>query len=377
MERILFVDDEERLLAGMARNLRKEFEIHTALSGQIGLDKLAQDGPFPVIVSDMQMPEMNGIEFLVRVKKQAPESIRIMLTGNADQQTAVEAINTGDVHRFLNKPCDVQEMVAVLHEAAETYRRRKIERDMLERTVQGAIDVLVQVLSLTNPVAFGRSARLADLAVQIAEQMGVDDPWVVRAASLLSQIGCVNLPDRVVAAIAGGNDASASERAAFAEHPELGSNLIARIPRLEPVAEAIRYQNKNFNGTGAPGDATEGYDIPVAARILRVVLEFDVMQSRGMPNPVIVDRLHANGHLFDAAVLESLQSTLHAHSTDAVRRVAVNELTPTMVLAEDIHDTAGVLLVCRGWGANESVIRHLIRAAEKGAIDGEVLVQDT
>lgn len=103
--RILFVDDDPNILKGFQRNLRKHYDISVADSGQTGLELIANSEPFAVIVADMQMPRMNGVEFLAQTRKISPDSVRIMLTGNADQQTAIAAINRGDIYRFVNKPC--------------------------------------------------------------------------------------------------------------------------------------------------------------------------------------------------------------------------------------------------------------------------------
>lgn len=102
--RILFVDDDPNILKGFQRNLRKDFTVSVAEGGQQALELIQSSEPFAVIVSDMQMPGMNGAEFLYAAKKISPDSVRMMLTGNADQQTAINAINKGDIFRFINKP---------------------------------------------------------------------------------------------------------------------------------------------------------------------------------------------------------------------------------------------------------------------------------
>lgn len=374
MDRVLFVDDEEKLLAGMRRNLRKNFDVHTALSGAEALEQIKSNGPFSVIVSDMQMPEMNGVEFLVKAKVLTPDSIRIMLTGNADQQTAVEAINTGDVHQFLTKPCESPDMIKALEEAAEAFRRRKIEKDLLERTFQASVEVLVEIMSLANPAAFGRSARLADLAVQIAEAMNLDATWSVRSAALFSQMGCINLPEPVVAAIAKGDAIGEEAWQKYTAQSAQSAELIAKIPRLEEVADGVRFQYKNFNGTGAPDDSVEGKDIPQIARILRVTLEADSNLTRGNTADETIELMEKNAHLFDPDILAALTKVLATPAETEQRRVEVKSLTPNMVTAEDVVDNNGVLLICRGWETSETIIKHLVRAAENGLIEGAILV---
>ena len=119
--RILLVDDEVNVLQGYQRALRKRFELDVANSGAEALEKIASGGPYAVIVSDMRMPEMNGVELLTAVKQKAPETVRMMLTGNSDQQTAIDAINKGDIFRFLNKPCSKEEFAAALSAGLTLY----------------------------------------------------------------------------------------------------------------------------------------------------------------------------------------------------------------------------------------------------------------
>ena len=110
-EKILFVDDEPDLLAAYQRHLRKAFEIETAEGPERGLEAVTERGPFAVIVSDLRMPNMDGIQFLSLVKKKTPNSVRIMLTGCADLETSIAAVNEGNIFRFLTKPCQPNTLV--------------------------------------------------------------------------------------------------------------------------------------------------------------------------------------------------------------------------------------------------------------------------
>jgi len=103
-EKILFVDDDLNILHSFKRNLRKHFNIATASGGEEGLEKLTQDGPFAVVVSDMRMPGMNGTQFLSQVREKYPNIVRILLTGQADMKDAIEVVNQGQIHQFLTKP---------------------------------------------------------------------------------------------------------------------------------------------------------------------------------------------------------------------------------------------------------------------------------
>lgn len=121
-DKILFVDDDANLLATMRRMLRKQFELDTASSGVAGLDLLTRQGPYAVVVADMGMPGMNGAEFLRACRDEAPESVRIMLTGDSEQEDVMEAVGQSELFRVLNKPCPREELIKALEDGLEQYR---------------------------------------------------------------------------------------------------------------------------------------------------------------------------------------------------------------------------------------------------------------
>jgi serine phosphatase RsbU (regulator of sigma subunit) len=133
-DKILFVDDDVNLLAAFRRQLRKQFQIETAEGGREGLELVKANGPYAVIVSDFRMPIMDGIEFLSRVREIAPETVRIMLTGNADLQAAIQAVNEGNIFRFLTKPCSRDILSESLITGLEHYQRVSREREYNEKT---------------------------------------------------------------------------------------------------------------------------------------------------------------------------------------------------------------------------------------------------
>ena len=121
-QKILFVDDDANLLDAVQRSLRKQFTIDTALGGAEGLRKLAEQGPYAVVVADMQMPEMTGLQFLRNVQTAAPDAVLMMLTGNSDLQTAMDAVDDGRVFRFMTKPCPMSTLGPTLAAGLEQFR---------------------------------------------------------------------------------------------------------------------------------------------------------------------------------------------------------------------------------------------------------------
>lgn len=123
------MDDEPQLLDGVVINLKRKFDTRTALSGEKGLRLLESDGPFEVVVSDMRMPEMDGVAFLKEVRRRAPDSIRILLTGYSDTESAIAAVNEGGIFRYLKKPCPPAMLKATIDEAVAEYRLNRVRTE--------------------------------------------------------------------------------------------------------------------------------------------------------------------------------------------------------------------------------------------------------
>ncbi|HKF01219.1 MAG TPA: response regulator [Candidatus Sulfotelmatobacter sp.] len=182
-ELILLVDDDRQILDGYRRSLRGEFLMDTVLSGQEALNLIESKGPYAVVISDMRMPGMDGIEFLRRVKSTAPDTVRIMLTGNADTETAIEAINEGSIFRFLIKPCSKEIIARTITAALVQHRLITAEKQLLEQTLSGCLQVLSEVLSLVNPAAFSRAGARAALHSSCCDRDEDGQSMAIRSGS--------------------------------------------------------------------------------------------------------------------------------------------------------------------------------------------------
>ncbi len=372
--RILFVDDDPNLLAAFQRQLRKYFSVHTAMGGEEGLRAVLEQDPFAVIVSDLRMPGMDGIQFLSRVREIAPDSVRVMLTGNADLPTAIGAVNEGNIFRFLTKPCEQQALINALSQGAQQYRLITAERELLEQTLRGSIKVLSEILQLVNPEAFGRASRITRYAREVGSAMKVSDVWQIETAAALSQIGCVMLPESALKKLYTGQDLSGEESQLFAMHPFIGSDLLSHIPRMQTIAEIIANQEKNFDGSGFPLESQGGADIPLGARILKVVLDFDILKSSGKSDGEAFGRLAKRPGRYDPDVLSALHETLGAESRDEERSVMAMDLVDGMILAQEVWIMDGRMLVARGYEVNRTLRERIKTFSEKPGIREPVRV---
>ena len=310
--RVLFVDDEPNILDSYRRDLRKQpYEVHTALGGQEGLEKLVKDGPFGVVVSDMRMEGMDGVRFLAKVRDRAPDTVRMMLTG-AEQQTAIEAVNEGNIFRFLTKPCPSDTLIKSLEAAVEHYRLITAERNLLSTTLTGAVKILTDILGKIKPLAFGRASRVRPLVRQLSEELCPDSVWRAEIAALLSQVGCVSLPEAMLNRAYRGMKLTPGDQRLFEQHPTIGRDLVANVPRLEQVAKIIAYQEKCFDGTGFPADDVQGEAIPIEARILKLALDFDALTYSGQTIQNALGEIYKRKGWYDPAVVATLRKMMAA-----------------------------------------------------------------
>lgn len=373
-KKVLFVDDEPNVLQSIRRSLRKQFELDTAEGGEEALQLLASNDDYAIVVSDMRMPGMNGVELLSQAKERWPDTVRMMLTGNADQQTAVDAVNKGDVFRFLNKPCDADALANAVKIGMRQHELITAEKELLENTLRGSIKALADVLSLTNPEVFGRTTRFKNKLGQLVKIMQLSDVWQLESAALLSQIGCVTVPAELVARQASGAILSDDDFAEFSAHAEVGADLLMTIPRMENVAKCIRYQGKNFDGSGFPEDSLKGEDIPFGARLLKVVVDFDAGETSGLSATDALARLRQTPAKYDPAILSALEKTVAQFSDLKIATVDINKLTDLMVIAADVVTFDNVLLIAKGQETTLSTRRHLQNYKAKDQIGHTVSV---
>lgn len=358
-EKILCVDDEINILEAYQRVLKREFSIQTANGGAQGLSLIEEAGPFAVVVSDMRMPGMDGVQFLSKVKVIAPDSVRIMLTGNADQQTAIEAVNEGSIFRFLTKPCPPDNLAKTLRDAIAQYRLICAEKELLENTLQGCVQVLTDTLSLVNPTAFGRAARVRRLVNKMASHLKVKNAWELELGAMLSQIGCISLSEETMAKVYTGHSLNAEELQMLQNHPKVGHDLVARIPRLEGVAHIIAYQEKRFNGSGIPSDDVNGADIPLGARMLKIILDYDKLVRGGSSSTDALAVMQNRDMWYDPELFEVFSLIIFHEEPLKKVTVRVDELQALMILAEDIVSHNGLMLVAKGQEVNFSLQMRL------------------
>jgi response regulator RpfG family c-di-GMP phosphodiesterase len=366
---VLCVDDEPLLLEGLERTLREGFEVITEtkpLAALALLEKREHD--FVAIVSDMRMPLMDGAKFLARAAEIAPNSTRLLLTGHAELNAAIAAVNTGRIFRFLCKPCAPNELLAALEAAAEQHRLQTLEKTLMEQTLTGSVRLLSEVLMLVAPQIFTRNQRIQSYVVYLAKRLGRKDVWRFELAACLAMIGCVGLPEDTLGRALSGAALDEQEAKAFAEHPLTAHRLLKKIPRFEDVAEMIRLQ---AGASGPPAAA----DVELGARLLRVARAVEQLVEAGASEPEAVHELLPTSGAEDAELLRQLSDFRSVALTGELRELKVAQMTAHMVLEDDVKTKTGVVVVPGRKELTQLLLERLLRFARAGLLIEPVRVR--
>lgn len=357
--RILYVDDDPGILEAYKVRLSQHFDITTAMSGREALDRVRSDGPFEVVLADMRMPGMDGIEVLSSVRELAPDTVRMMLTGNADLTTAIKAVNEGNVFRFLTKPCQADLLANALQAGVHIYRLATAERELMSKTLKGAIKVLMDVLSMVSPVTFSRASRLKRYVLHASDVLRLEDAWRYELAAMLSQLGCVALdPDTVHKALAG-MDLAQDEADAYNAHPSVAEHLLANIPRLEEITAIVARQHEPFLSGDTQVDPRRRDVVSLGAQLLHAATEFDRLTTNGLSARSAAAQMAGQPSEYDPAVAEALGSAEVGTEGHDARAVSVSDLQPRMTIAQDVCSTDGRLLVTEGQEVTFPVLARL------------------
>jgi response regulator RpfG family c-di-GMP phosphodiesterase len=365
---VLLVDDEPLVLSGLIRHVRKHVQVEQATSAQEAMSKLeAEAGKFGVVVSDYQMPEIDGIELLQRVTNRFPDVTRIMLTGQGDLNVATQAVNRGSVFRFLTKPCEPEALVSTIQAGLRQHELVTAERELLQKTLTGSIKVLTDVLSLSNPRAFGRASRAYRLARSLAPAASPEDRWQVSMAAMLSQLGCLTVSSDLLDRAESARELTEDDRTTLDAQATMAADLVANIPRLERVAETIRWQNAPFEEREARTQRPSGFALPLGARILHVALDFNRLRLAGLSPTQAVDAMRQSKGEYDPDVIDQLAAVLSVQPSSDFRKVTLQELRAGMTFAEPVYAKSGALLIGHGQDVTDSVralLRSFIRRGE-------------
>jgi response regulator RpfG family c-di-GMP phosphodiesterase len=373
--KILFVDDDQSILSGFQRVFRKHFDVYTSPGAEKAYEIIMEDGPFAIIVSDMHMPGIDGVQFLAKIKEMSPDTIRMMLTGNSDIQIAVDAVNEGHIFRFLTKPCPPDTLMKALLMGIQQYHLLTAERDLLEKTLTGSIQVLTDILSMTNPAAFSRAKRIKHYIVQITKMLEIENSWQYEVAAMLSQIGCVTIPLDTVEKYFEGVELSKTENDMIKTYPHTGKTLLHKIPRLENVSEMINRQHESVDSSNIRDPLKKSDPVALGAALLKASIDFDELICQKNSQEQAVRTMQAFAQKYNQNILNCLEKIIVPHLENAATKLMkITDVQNGMFLAESIKTDKGFLVVAQGHEINEMLKQRMINYSNQGIIKDTVRI---
>lgn len=408
---LLFVDDEANILSALKRLFRPlGYTIFTAESGAQGLDILARES-VDLVVSDMRMPEMNGAQFLEKVREKWPETVRILLTGYAEMAATIEAINKGQIYRYVSKPWEdndfttsirhalqqkmleqekrrleeltrrqneeLKELNASLEdkvkarteELRKTMERLEIAHERLKKSFITSIRVFSNLIEMRDAAMMGHSRRVAELARTVAQRIGMSEAEVqdVFVAGLLLDIGKMGLPDRLLKKPL--TLLTDEERCEMHKYPAKGQMALMALEQLHGAALLIRSHRERFDGFGFP-DKLMGAAIPLGARVLAVANDYDeaqlgVLSGKRMGHAEAVAFIRERrGKRYDAEVVDAFLGVVSggakaAAPTGPERVLSSEQLRPGMILSRDFITGSEELLLSKGHVLTDQLIGQI------------------
>lgn len=384
---ILIVDDEPVVLAALQQTLEREkFHVVACSSPTKALAILAERD-FAVIISDQKMPEMLGLDFLIESRRIRPYASRILITAVLSLPTIVDAINKGEIFRFVAKPWLREELIATVRNAvqrhelvthntalqAETQRlndqlteansalaaqvedlekqRKRLDaaNQALAANYEHSLELCRRILTTYDPILGGQAKALVEFAALMSDTHLLDDAQrhALRTAAWLCDIGLIGVPREMLRAFRSKmEELTERERAMLHNHPVYSQTLASLVDEGSEVGEVIRAHHERYDGLGYP-DGLSGDAIPWPARCLSVAVGF---VESGLPKAAAIDLILAeSGKAYDPeAVRLFLKVTNLAHLPLQVREITLHELEPGMVLANGIYSPHGLLLIGEG-----------------------------
>jgi response regulator RpfG family c-di-GMP phosphodiesterase len=351
--RILVVDDEPSNTKLLAKMLARAGYANVEITNDPREVKpLYQANRFDLILLDIRMPGLDGFGVMTELKSISVDDYVpiIVLTAATDDDTRLHALEMG-AHDFATKPFEQTEILHRIRNVLEVRALYNTEKELKEQTLAGSVILLTDLMSLVQPQAMGRAARLRKLIKSAVAEQAFPDAWNIHLAAMLVRIGEVTVPAEVLARFSAGRKLPDSEAALIRRVPEVGYELIGNIPRLQLVAKIVRYQDKHFDGSGRPKDAVAGRDIPRGARLLKIVTALLDEQDQGVETDKALDAMAGQPDVFDVKLLGVVRPGLGVLPLGAKplpESRSLEQRAPGDQLLDDVRSTDGHLLLASG-----------------------------
>jgi response regulator RpfG family c-di-GMP phosphodiesterase len=411
---LLLVDDEPSILSALRRLFRPQgYRVLTADGGAAALE-LVKDDRVDLVISDMRMPNMDGAQFLEKIRQLQPQAVRILLTGYADITSTIAAINGGEIHRYIAKPWDDNDILLIVREALERralehrnrelteltnrqneelrslnagleerVRRRTAEIEQINDMLNVAyaelksnfmlsMQIFAGLMELRHNGMSGHSRRVSEWARRVCTRLKLDErrSQDIYVAGLLHDIGKIGFPDGLLGKPV--SLLSAEETARYRKHPLNAEAALMPLVQLQPVAKIVRSQHERYDGNGFP-DGLEGEEIPFGARVLAPIIDYEnlltgtLAERRFSPEDAAASIRRGAGSRYDAKIVEALLEVLKEPLEESRddRCIAAVDLAAGMVLSRDLVSPQGTLLLAAGYTFDARVVRQVREYAQR------------
>lgn len=364
---VLLVDDEPSITSGLRLFLRKQFTVSCADSGSAGLEELAKHPDTAVIVSDMRMPGMSGAEFLAQSIEVAPDASRILLTGQTDLESAIAAVNHGKIFRFLTKPCEREVFVGTIDEGVRQFQALRAEQDLLDRTLRGSVQMLTEVLGVVQPASATFTGQVLDVIRQVCVELDIPLDWRIEMSAMLSQIGCVTLPESLVKLAYSSMRLSEEDERALADRFSIAAQLIEAVPRLETVAASIVQSAEAPKGGLPEGHPKDWPMEQLCSELLRLAHAY-LGKLASSSSEQEAKMALAKSAKFSPGLLRGIARVRTSTTGKVESIVPGTQLKVGMTLLEAVRSSRGVVLAPEGATATATLVRLAANYSKRGEL---------
>ncbi|MCM8541736.1 MAG: response regulator [Lentisphaeraceae bacterium] len=336
---VLFVDDDENILNAFKRNLNGKFKVCTVFDVTEAIGMLKKNN-FPIIVSDMKMPKINGADFLSIVKKHSPNSVRILLSGESTRDDIITCINECQIFKFLSKPCPPADLEETLKDAYQHYKENMLQKDEVDITVKGVTQVIASMHKFFLPEIYNKSLKIARQSKLLAKHFNIDSTWELEMTSLLMFFGALH------------NKVHGWEILKIGENMDKSLNVsigfLKKIPKFQNVTVVMNelrslLKNKRLI-----------LNIDSEAKLIKFLIDYNSLISDSNFEKKFQD-------LYAKKIFDDLPNINKFIDPTFVREISPEEIASGMIFAEPVKTKAGATVVNQGEVVSE---RHVLQVKQ-------------
>ncbi|NKX63246.1 response regulator [Labrenzia sp. 5N] len=361
---VVVADPDKDVQAGFERLFGSHMRVACFSETEAALQFLKQNHGTAVIFSCFNLPGRGGTAFLRAAETIVPQAARVMLTRENSADAIKKTLNEAHAFMYLEKPCQSTDLASAMETALSHHFQLAKDRALLERTLAGSVKLLIDMLALFHPEAFRRTSTVRKQALRLAKRLGMKKTWELEMSVMLSPLGEALLPKQILARYRAARGLTEQERNILDRAPDQTRDLLKNIPQLEKVSEYLFLSGRGFDGSGFPKDGPTGKEIPMIARILKLLTDLWYASPESGPDAAAFEALTINKRKYDPMLLELAKETLMDDVPEERKRLVaecyIRSLRPGDVLIDDaLTETGHELVLSRGHMLTPTTIRRL------------------